>query len=158
MSSNKIITTLCTILKDGKLLLGMKKRGFGAGKWNGFGGKVKDGESIEESVRRETKEEAGITIKKLEKIGVLNFLFSETGEEIEVHMFCCKEFSGEPVETEEMKPEWFSIDKLPYDSMWPDDRIWMPLLLEGKKFKGKFVFDKNTNIINYNIEEIAEMA
>jgi len=137
--------------------LGMKKRGFGAGRWNGFGGKVKDGETIEESVIRETKEEAGIEIKKLEKIGVLNFLFDQTGEEIEVHMFYCKEFLGEPVETEEMKPEWFPADALPYDSMWPDDKFWMPLLLGGKKFKGKFVFDKDTNIIEHELNIVEKI-
>ena len=153
----KKITTLCTIYKDGKLLLGMKKRGFGAGKWNGFGGKVKDGETIEESVIRETKEEAGIEIKELEKIGIIDFYFKKAGEIIEVNLFVCKDFTGEPVETEEMRPEWFPIDALPYDSMWPDDKFWMPLLLEGKKFKGKFVFDGNTNIISHELNIVEKI-
>jgi len=153
----KTITTLCTIQKDGQLLLGMKKRGFGAGKWNGFGGKVKDGESIEEALIRETKEEAGIEIKEIKKVGVIDFYFKKAGEIIEVNLFYCSEFSGEPEETEEMRPQWFALDKIPYDSMWPDDKFWMPLLLAGKKFKGKFVFDKETKIISHHLE-ISEKA
>jgi len=135
----------------------MKKRDFGVGKWNGFGGKVKDGESIEESVVRETKEEAGIEIGKMEKVGVLDFLFSETGEEITVHMFYCKEFEGKPMETEEMKPDWFPVDALHYDSMWPDDKFWLPLLLEGKKFRGEFVFGKNAEIINQELKIVEKL-
>lgn len=148
----KKITTLCTIYNDGKLLLGMKKRGFGEGRWNGFGGKLKDGETIEDSVIRETKEEANIDIKEMEKVGIIDFYFKKAGEIIEVNLFYCKNFSGEPVETEEMRPEWFPIDKIPYDSMWPDDKFWLPMLLEGKKFKGKFVFDKDTNITGHQLE------
>ena len=56
---NKKILTLCIIHQHSKILLGMKKRGHGVGKWNGFGGKVEKGETIEEAARRETKEEAG---------------------------------------------------------------------------------------------------
>lgn len=42
------------------VLLGLKKRGFGTGKWNGFGGKVEPGETIRQAAIREMKEEAGI--------------------------------------------------------------------------------------------------
>jgi 8-oxo-dGTP pyrophosphatase MutT (NUDIX family) len=63
----KRILTLCIIHKNSKILLGMKKRGFGAGFWNGFGGKVKEGESIEEAAKRETKEEIGVVPLDLKK-------------------------------------------------------------------------------------------
>ena len=154
----KKILTLCTILKDGKILSGMKKRGFGAGRWNGFGGKLHDGETIEEALARETKEEAGVEIKNPEKAGIIEFEFKGDSEILEVHIYKTGDFEGEPVETEEMKPQWFDFDKIPYDLMWPDDKFWLPLLLEGKKFKGKFLFsgdNSNPNIIKYNLE-IAE--
>ena len=67
----KRILTLCIIYQDRKILLGMKKRGFGVGKWNGFGGHVEEAESTEEAVKREVFEEAGLKVKSLEKMGVI---------------------------------------------------------------------------------------
>ena len=79
--------TLCYITKDNSILLGMKKRGFGAGWWNGFGGKVKSGEDIEKTAKREMLEEVGIEIVDFEKKAVLNF-FNELWDYIpEVHIF-----------------------------------------------------------------------
>lgn len=137
----KKIATLCIIYKNSKILLGMKKRGFGQGMWNGFGGKVEKGESIEEAMVREIWEEAGIKAKNLEKIGFLEFRF-ETGEELDCHIFKTDKFYGEPIETEEMRPRWFQIDKIPFRNMWPEDEYWFPLMFAGKRFKGKFIFDR----------------
>jgi 8-oxo-dGTP diphosphatase/2-hydroxy-dATP diphosphatase len=120
----------------------MKKRGFGAGRWNGFGGKVEEGESIEEAAVREVKEEAGIEVSDLNKVGIIEFEFKDGSKTLEVHIFKAGNFSGEPIESEEMKPEWFYIDEIPFMDMWPDDIHWIPLFLKGKKFKGKFIFDR----------------
>lgn len=136
------LLTLCLAVKDGKVLLGMKKRGFGAGRWNGFGGKVEPGETIEEAAKRETKEEAGIEVSEMTKKGVLEFTFENDPKVLEVHIFHISEFAGEPQETEEMKPGWFPVDRIPFEQMWTDDIYWMPLFLNGKKFKGAFLFDR----------------
>ena len=146
------------ITKDGQILLGMKKRGFGAGKWNGFGGKPHDGESIQDAMVRETKEEINIDLQKIEKIGIILFEFQGKPDIIEVHFFSCTEFLGEPTESEEMKPQWFLFDEIPFDSMWVDDRHWIPLFLEGKKFKGRFLFDPEGNeILEKCLENIEEI-
>ena len=85
------LLTLCIIHEHPRVLLGMKKRGFGAGRWNGFGGKVHDGESIEEAARRELKEEAGITVGKMKPAGILEFEFERNkGEILRVHIFNCE--------------------------------------------------------------------
>ena len=149
----KMILTLCVIHKDHKILLGMKKRGFGAGRWNGFGGKLKERETIEEALRRETKEEAGVEISNFDKVGIIEFEFKGDPEILEVHIFRVNDFSGEPRETEEMKPQWFDQNELPFDSMWPDDRHWFPLLLSCKKFNGKFLFVKNDVILEKRLFE-----
>ena len=134
--------TLCIALKDNQILLGFKKRGFGAGRWNGFGGKVHEGEDIEVAARREIKEEAGVQIVALEHVVVLDFVNQpQQGETIIMHIFRVDEFIGEPKETEEMRPQWFDVKEIPYAHMWPDDPFWLPLFLQGKKFKGKFVFE-----------------
>lgn len=135
----------------------MKKRGFGKGKWNGFGGKVKDEEKIGEAAERELREEIGIDASEMEKVGVISFEFTNSDEMPEVHFFRVEKWSGEPRETEEMKPRWFDIKNIPYDLMWPDDKFWLPLFLEGKKFRGKFLFGDYNKIIEHKIETVEKL-
>ena len=150
----KKVFTLSIIYQHPKVLLGMKKRGFGEGKWNGFGGKVKEGETLEEAARREIEEEVGVIPKNLEKIGIVEFEFQGDPEILEVHFFKISEFTGFPQESEEMKPKWFDIREIPFGQMWPDDKYWFPLLLKGKKFKGKFVFKERDEILDYQLQEV----
>lgn len=136
---NKILT-LCVIAEPNRILLGMKKRGFGAGKWNGFGGKVAEGESIEDAAKREVAEECGLTVESMEAVGVLEFTFEGQEGVLEVHLFRVDRWSGDVVESEEMRPQWFAIDQIPYSEMWPDDKFWLPAFLEGKSCNGAFHF------------------
>ncbi len=153
---NRKILTLLLVHKDNKVLLGMKKRGFGMGKWNGFGGKVDRGETIEEAAKRELFEESGLTAHSIEKMGVIDFCWQGKEEDIlEVNIFKSTDFSGFSVETEEMKPEWFNKDKIPFEKMWSDDKYWLPLLLENKKFKGKFIFNDSNDVLEYTLHKIS---
>lgn len=147
MLEKRKVMTLCIIHQRSRVLLGMKKRGFGAGRWNGFGGKVKEGETIEESAFREIKEEVGIIPLMLEKAGVINFRFQNKPEVLEVHIFRAGGIQGVPVETEEMRPQWFAEDEIPFHAMWPDDIYWIPLFLAGKKFRGEFLFDESGQVV-----------
>ncbi len=142
------------IRKGDKVLLGIKKRGFGVGKWNGFGGKVKEGETIEFATKRETKEEAGVDVGAMKKFGVLEFEFQGNPEIWEVHLFSVNEFLGEPIETEEMRPEWFHVNEIPLQNMWADDQYWFPLFLKGKRFKGKFLFRDEETILEHQLQEV----
>lgn len=153
----KIVQTLCIVYKHPQILLGMKKRGFGAGRWNGFGGKLLENENIERAAKRELKEEIGIEAQKIEKVGVINFEFENSDEMPEVHFFRVGDWSGEPTESDEMRPQWFNINELPFDKMWPDDRHWIPLFLDGKKFHGRFLFDKSGNIVNYDLNVVENL-
>ena len=95
--------TVCLAYEHPYILLAMKKRGFGAGRWNGYGGKVKEGESVEESALREIEEESGIKVSRLEKMGIINFEFqTDPGDILEVHFFHILDYKGEAIETEEM--------------------------------------------------------
>lgn len=149
-------TTLCFLMDEEreKLLLGMKKRGFGEGKYNGFGGKVEKEESIEEAAIRELYEEVGVEtkIEKVEKRGELEFVFPNEEEwDQKVHVFVTKEWNGEPEESEEMKPEWFHVEELPFENMWNDDPHWLPKIIEGKKVEGKFIFQEDNESIKKKI-------
>ena len=144
------IETVMIVHQSPKILLGMKKVNFGKGKYNGFGGKVEDDESLYECAIRETFEEAGITVINPIKLGTILCEFEEEGEtEHVIYFYKATEFKGEPIETEEMKPEWFDEDKIPYDKMWDTDRYWMSFLLNNRKFIGYFKFDKDNKIINH---------
>lgn len=148
-------TTLVFLIKKDKVLLAMKKRGFGEGRWNGSGGKVHDGETIEDAAKREVKEEIGVIIKKPKKVAVLNFYFAEKEEwNQQVIVYLTKDWEGEPAESEEMKPKWFKIDQIPYNQMWSDDSYWIPYVLSGKKVKADFLFDGNQKVIDKKIETV----
>jgi 8-oxo-dGTP diphosphatase/2-hydroxy-dATP diphosphatase len=160
----KKVLTLVLIEREGKLLLGMKKRGFGEGRWNGFGGKLEGTETIEEAAKREVLEEVEIEVNKLEQAGLLTFSFeSDQDLLLEVHVFKTDTFSGEPVETEEMKPEWFLHEDIPYSEMWPDDEFWLPKVLAGKFVQGTFHFDApaslnhQATILSYKITEVEDL-
>jgi 8-oxo-dGTP diphosphatase/2-hydroxy-dATP diphosphatase len=151
------ICTLCIIYDDPRILLGMKKRGFGVGKWNGFGGKVKN-ETIEEAARRELREEAGIEALSMRKMGVLRIEFFGTEEAVEIHAFRVDKFSGEPQESEEMAPCWFHKDHIPYEEMWVEDQFWLRLLLWNKKFTGRFVLSADGGEIGeVDLKTVAEV-
>ena len=79
---------------------------------------------------------------------VLNFSFDGKPEwNQECHVFVARKWQCEPVETEEMKPEWFNTAKIPFEKMWVDDALWLPKVLAGESLKAEFVFDREGKII-----------
>ncbi|XP_017558701.1 7,8-dihydro-8-oxoguanine triphosphatase [Pygocentrus nattereri] len=156
MFTRKLLT-LVLVVQPERVLLGMKKRGFGAGKWNGFGGKVQSGETIEQAARRELLEESGLTVDILQKIGNITFEFIGETELMDVHIFRADTYTGEPTESEEMRPQWFDIDKIPFSQMWADDVLWFPLMLQKKKFLGYFKFQGHDVIVEHKLDEVQEL-
>lgn len=132
--------TLVFVIRDGKILLIHKKTGLGKGKINGPGGKVEPGETPEACAVRECREELGITVSSLRYGGQHRFQFVD-GYSIHVWVYRTSEFEGTPLETGEAKPMWVSLDQIPYDRMWEDDRIWLPMLLRGERFQSRWIFD-----------------
>jgi mutator protein MutT len=146
-------TTLCFLVTERKILLGMKKTGFGQGKYNGFGGKIEQGETVRQATVRELEEESGIKVKEeqLEYVGTLDFIFPASPQlRHDVHIFLARTWQGQPVETEEMKPQWFLFSDIPYSEMWQDDLYWLPKVLAGQSITGKVTFADN----NEDIDEI----
>ena len=131
---------LCFVMRDGQILLIRKKRGLGAGKINGPGGRLEKGETALEAAIRETQEEIGVTPTGLEEIGELFFQFLD-GYKLHVAVFAANGCVGELRETDEATPIWTDIESIPYHDMWEDDAYWLPLLLKRKTFRGYFVFD-----------------
>lgn len=141
MQEEKILlnATLCFPIKDGKVLLGMKVKKIGQGRWNGYGGGIDGDETPEQSILRELAEEAKIksSADSLEKVAIVDFHNTNSNGysfACRVHVYFVSQWEGEPQETEEMlAPTWFSKDALPLDEMMPADKEWLPIVLSGKK-------------------------
>jgi 8-oxo-dGTP pyrophosphatase MutT (NUDIX family) len=149
--------TLCYLVDrdSNSILIAMKKRGFGKGKYNGVGGKLQDGEIIEQAMIRETYEEIGVRPSTYKKVAELSFYFGGSRPNPDfnqkVHVFISESWDGKPLESEEMKPEWVKIDNIPLERMWADDKYWLPEVLKGKYVEAAFLFGDNEKITDMKI-------
>lgn len=136
-----------------EVMLGLKKRGFGAGKINGYGGKLEKGETMDECAIRELKEESELVARSVTRVGFLKF--NMHNKVMNVHAYTSTDWSGEAVETDEMKPNWVSCDALPLNQMWPDDKHWLPLVMAGKKVLARFDYDSDEEtILEHEVREV----
>ena len=142
--------TLVFVIRGGRILLIRKKRGLGAGKINGPGGRLESGETPEACAARELHEELGVTARSLVRLGDHRFQFVD-GYSIYVHIYRTSEFDGTPRETDEAVPMWFDVGAIPFDEMWEDDRYWLPLVVEGRRFSGYWIFDGD-RMLDYRLD------
>ncbi len=153
----------CTLLflhKDDQILLAMKKRGFGEGRWNGVGGKVDAGETVEQALVRECQEEIGVTPTAFTKVAELDFSNDSTTDPWRqfVHVYACSKWEGEPTESEEMAPKWYNITALPYAEMWQDDQLWLPFVLRSKLVEADFTFGEHDEMLTANLRIVEKLA
>lgn len=132
--------TLMFIRVGDEVLLIEKKRGIGAGKVNGPGGKIDPGETPRQCAIRETQEELQVTATGVRKMGELFFSMSDIPD-IHCHVFTADGYEGTPTETPEAIPLWTKVSEIPYHRMWDDDRYWLGQVLAGETFRGRFRFD-----------------
>jgi len=140
------VATLLFIVRGDEVLLIRKKRGLGAGKINGPGGRLEPGEDARTAARRELLEEVGVRPRSEPTYhGELRFQFVD-GYSMRVHVFRADDCVGEPTETDEAVPLWASSSALPFDAMWADDRLWLPSVLSRGRVDGSFLFDGDVMI------------
>ena len=137
--------TLVFPIQDGQILLGIKKRDFGEGKLNGFGGGQEEGETIEQTAVRELKEEVGLIarISDLDKVAEIDFFFPEVNNtwNQRVHIYLLRNWQGIPRESDEMGFEYHALNNIPYAKMWSSDAYWLPRVLQGEKFIAEITFN-----------------
>lgn len=140
-----------------RICLAMKKRGFGKGRWNGAGGKVEAGETVEDAAKREVEEEIGVTLEGIEKVAELEFTFPHNPAfDQRVHVYTSEEWGGEITESEEMKPEWFMVEEVPFKDMWADDEFWLPFVIAGEKVRGAFTFAEGDVVEKQNVQVVQD--
>lgn len=153
--------TIMLLLRGDEVLLAMKKRGFGVGKWNGVGGKPDPGEDIVIAAIRESKEEIGVTPLGPKRVAILNFYFPLVPEDKnwnqQVLVFTATQWEGNPAETEEMRPQWFRQKDILYEEMWSDDVIWMPKVFAGALVRASFMFGEGEKLEEHYIEEVGSL-
>jgi 8-oxo-dGTP diphosphatase len=142
---------LCYVISDGQVLLINKKTGLGKGLVNAPGGRIEEGESPAEAAVRELQEEVGITPIEPYEVGRLSFLFTN-GFSLSGRVFFAERYRGEPRESDEADPFWVPIDKIPYEKMWEDDRVWLPKALAGSYIEGRFIFEEE-KMLSMKIDE-----
>jgi len=155
------VCTLVFFLRDDEILLAMKKRGFGKGLWNGAGGKIEPDETMEQALVRESQEEVGLTPISWEKVAVHDFYMHEGSTSpwhMQGHVFICRQWEGEAIETEEMAPRWTKIKDIPYAEMWSDDIVWLPQTLMGKLLRGTFHFDSKAEMTKASLEIVRTLS
>lgn len=158
----KTLMTLGIVVKGEEILLGEKTEGFGIGKLNGPGGKFDYtiDKSIEDTLSRECREEVGITVMEKKKLGIIDFQFVGKNWELEVHFYKISGFWGEPItmlDADIKDPRMYKLNRLPYERMWAADRVWLPLLLADRYFRGSVLYRNPDTILKHSIREVQSL-
>jgi len=141
-------TCLCLLTRTGadgepEVLLGYKKTGLGTGKIVALGGHVEERETAAQAAAREVEEESGLAVAAdaLREAAQLTFLFpTRPAWDMTVAVFTSGDWSGQPAESHEVRPEWFPVAALPFDRMWDDGRQWVPRVLAGERLRATFSY------------------
>lgn len=147
---------VCYIREDDKVLLGVRKissTGLGVNRIAGIGGKFEEGENAQDALLREIREEVGLELIEFEEMGRVRFLFPfNTKWDQDVTVFVGTKWNGVPIASDEIEPTWFSINELPVEKMFTDNKLWVPQVLNGKRVEAIFLYDENHQVIDSKIE------
>ncbi len=144
--------------RKAEVLLGEKKRGDGAGTYEGYGGKVERSDaSIEHAALREFMEESNTVPSALHKFGIIGLYLPGNDFVMQCHLFYGYGLDGEPQETDEMKPFWFPVDAIPFDMVGDDYRYWWHLFRNDKMFIGTFTFNEQNKVTGKYLNVVDEL-
>ncbi len=154
-----LIATDCYLRRAGQICLALKQMKIGAGRYNGYGGKIDEKEKIRDAAARELLEESGVraSSERLQRVGDITF-HQASVPEWRVHFFMVWDWKDEPraVEPEKMgPPEWFDINHLPFSKLMPADVHYLPRLLAGECLRGKIFYNADATVLEgYELETV----
>ncbi len=135
-------TVLCYLKKGNQYLFMLRnkeKNDLNEGKWIGIGGHIEPGESKEEALIREVKEETGFTINSFKYRGEILFINNDYQEIM--YVFTSDDYSGEMIECDEGELSWIDKDKILDLNLWEGDRYFLkPLLNSDKMIKYEMIY------------------
>lgn len=134
-----------------EVLLGEKLTGLGIGKFVGAGGKLEPGESARAAAVREVAEELGVTVtaRNLVAVSDITYPFVDKDEWSQRSFgFVTRVWTGEPAASDELAPQWFVLDDIPYDRMWADARLWLPRALAGDFVEETYFFLSDGSMVD----------
>ena len=146
-------TTLCYIEKENCYLMlhrNKKENDENKDKWIGVGGKLEEGESPQDCVLREVKEETGLTLKKYQYRGFITFVSNQWGTEY-MHLFTATEYEGKMKECEEGALEWVPKTQIEQLNLWEGDKIFFRLLDECEGFFTLKLCYDNDKLISHEV-------
>ena len=150
-----ILSTLCYIEKDGQYLMlhrTKKKNDLNKDKWLGIGGKFEEGESPEECIVKETREETGLILKDYKLHCIVTYV-STNWETEYMYVFTSKEFEGNLIECNEGDLQWVDKDKVACLNTWEGDKIFLNKIQNGDGFFiVKFEYDGD-KLLRYDVKE-----
>jgi 8-oxo-dGTP diphosphatase len=151
---NAAHVTLGFLLREGdvgrEVLLGLKKTGFGVGKVVGVGGHLEPGETAVEAICREVYEEVNVQVapEDLVPAGTVHFVFPARPQwDMFTTVFLAESWVGEPMESFEIAPQWYLVDRLPVELMWADAEHWLPAMISGQRLAVRVVLDEDNQSV-----------
>lgn len=149
-----VLSTLCHIIKDGKYLMMhrvKKQKDINKDKWIGVGGKFEYGESPDECLLREVKEETGLTLLDYKCRGIVTFIYGEEIVEY-MHVYTSDRFEGELIECEEGELVWVPIPEVYNLPIWEGDKIFLRYLEEDREFFSlKLVYSLDDDLLEASV-------
>lgn len=149
------LATICYIDNGHSLLLlhrNKKPNDVHEGKWIGVGGKLEAGESPEECVIRESKEETGLTLHQPQLVGIIVFPEFTPGHDWYTYVFRARHFEGQVIDCNEGTLEWVPYDQVLSRPSWEGDHIFLSWILEQKPFfSAKFSYSPDNRLLDHDV-------
>jgi 8-oxo-dGTP diphosphatase len=134
-----------------QVLLGRKKTGLGLGNIVGLGGKIEQGETALEAIVREIEEESSLIVhpSAVSQVGFIRYAFPyRENWSQDSTVFVVDAFTGTPMESDEVVPDWYDVTELPLDGMWDDAKYWLPQVLAGETVHASFTFGEDLKTVS----------
>ncbi|MGK9477680.1 NUDIX hydrolase [Melioribacter sp. OK-6-Me] len=147
------LATLCYVIENNKILMMhrvKKENDMHEGKWNGLGGKFEAGETPEECVIREVREESGLIITNPRLRGFITFPLFDGEKDWYVFVYTASKFNGNLINSSEGNLEWIPYEEFGKLNLWEGDKIFIPWLFQEKFFSAKFVY-KEKKLVDYSV-------
>ena len=150
---------LCHAIKAGSILLLKSDKEPYMGRWSAPQGNINGGEPLAKAAMRNIYQQTGLLPTKVTSHGTIRLFLNNSNEyTYRIHVFSTRLFTGALKSNVDGEAKWFDMSEVPYHDMWPDDKYWTTLVMQGKRFDADFFLDEhNEKVTKYQIREKKEV-